>query len=254
MLMNILIVDDETLARENIKSLLKNQSDINNVFEAENGALALEVAEQHQPDIIFLDIQMPGQSGIELAEKLPSKSVIIFATAYDQHAITAFDLNAVDYLLKPFNDERFFDALQRARKALLSPETTNFQQVNELIQQMKAQADSPYKTRLVIKDPGRIRLIDIEQINYISGAGNYAEIHLLNGKSLLHRETLSALEKQLDPKLFIRIHRSSIVRRSSVCELRPNENGDYIVMLKCGAKLALSRRSKAKLDELTSLE
>lgn len=247
-------MDDETLARENIKSLLKNQSDINNVFEAENASMALEVAELHQPDIIFLDIQMPGQSGIELAEKLPSKSVIIFATAYDQHAITAFDLNAVDYLLKPFNDERFFDALHRARKELLNQGTTDFKQVNELIQQMKAQEDSPYKTRLVIKDPGRIRLIDVEQINFISGAGNYAEIHLFDDKPILHRETLSVLESQLDPKLFIRIHRSSIVRRSSVCELRPNENGDYMVLLKCGTKLALSRRSKAKLDELTSVE
>ena len=180
-MINVLIVDDETLARENIKSLLKNQSDIKNIFEAENGTQALTIAELQQVDIIFLDIQMPGQSGIELAEKLPSKSVIIFATAYNQHAITAFDLNAIDYLLKPFNDERFYNALHRARKELLNQGTTDFKEISELIQQMKTQQDSSYKTRLVIKDPGRIRLIDVEQIKFISGAGNYAEIHLFDG-------------------------------------------------------------------------
>lgn len=246
-------MDDETLARENIKSLLLSQTDVTHIFEAKNGTQAIEIAEQHQPEIIFLDIQMPGQNGIELAAKLPPTSVIIFATAFEQHAITAFDLNAIDYLLKPFSDQRFYEALQRGRKALLTHSAKNFTQVGELIEQLKTQQHSPYKSRLIVKDPGRIRLIDVEKINYIAGAGNYAEIHLFDDNPILHRETLSKLEQQLDPDVFIRIHRSSIVRRTSVCELRPNENGDYVVILKCGKELALSRRSKEKLDELLSV-
>lgn len=249
-MLKILIADDESLARETIKILLKSQSDIGEVKEAQDGNQVLEIFHEYKPDIVFLDIQMPGKTGVELAEQLPEDTVIIFATAYDQYAITAFELNAIGYLLKPFDDDKFYAALDKARKQVNERTATDFKKVGQLIQHMVDEQDKAYKGRLVVKDPGRIRLVDVDEINFIAGAGNYAEIHLLAGKTILHRETLTSLENQLDPKVFVRIHRSSIVRRTSVAELRPNENGDYTVVLKCGEKLTLSRRNKCKLDDL----
>ncbi|MGB1262056.1 MAG: LytR/AlgR family response regulator transcription factor [Cognaticolwellia sp.] len=246
----VLIADDEPLARESIKLLLAEQTDIAEVIEAEDGNQALLKSQQHQPELIFLDIQMPGQIGIKVAEQLPKNCVVIFVTAYDEYAVLAFELNAVDYLLKPFDDARFFQALERARKKILGYEFIDYKKVGQLIQHLKDEQEVRYKNRLIIKDPGRIRLIDVEQVNYITGAGNYAELHLLDGTSILHRETLTALEQQLDPEVFVRIHRSSIVRSCSVSELKPNENGDYTVILKNKAQLTLSRRNKLKLEAI----
>ena len=251
-MLNVLIADDEPLARETIKMLLAEQVDIDEIYEAGDGNQTLALASKHKPHIIFLDIEMPGMSGIELAKHLPPESVVIFATAYNEHAVTAFELNAIDYLLKPFDDERFFTALERARGRLKEEQQEDYAKISEIIQQMLTEQQKPYRERLVIRDPGRIRLVDVEQINYITGAGNYyAEIHLSDGKQVLHRETLSALEEQLDPSIFVRIHRSSIVRRSCICELRPNDKGDYSVILQSGEVLTLSRRNRAKLEELT---
>lgn len=248
-MIKVLIADDEPLARKNIKQLLANQSDIGTIFEAGDGAQALQIALDEEPELIFLDILMPKLTGIQLMQQLPSNSIVIFATAYDQYAITAFELNAIDYLLKPFDDQRFYQSLQRARDKL-GDQGPDYKQVGQLLQHMLTEKERKYKSRLVIKDPGRIRLLDVQQINYIAGAGNYAEVHLFDDKPLLHRETLTTLEKQLDPEVFIRIHRSTIVRRESIVELRPNEKGDYSVILRSGEHLTLSRRNKQKLDEL----
>lgn len=250
-MLNVLIADDEMLARETVKLLLENETDIGDILMAENGNQALVLAEAHQPQIIFLDIEMPGMSGIELAKLLPPQCVVIFATAYNEYAVTAFELNAIDYLLKPFDDERFYQALDRARQRLKDEQLEDYSKISEVIQQMLSEKQKTFRERLVIRDPGRIRLIDVEWINFITGAGNYAEIHLNNGKKILHRETLAALEEQLDPQVFVRIHRSSIVRRSCICELRPNDKGDYSVILQSGEVLTLSRRNRAKLEELT---
>lgn len=230
-MLNILIADDESLARETIKMLLSSQQDVAQVFEAEDGNQALALANKLKPQIIFLDIEMPGITGIELAKNLPSECVVIFATAYNEFAVSAFELNAIDYLLKPFDDDRFYAALDRARNRLREEQLEDYSKISEAIQQMLHEQQKPYRERLVIRDPGRIRLVDVEQINYITGAGNYAEIHLNDGKQILHRETLSSLEEQLDPTIFVRIHRSSIVRRSCISELRPNDKGDYSVIL-----------------------
>jgi two-component system LytT family response regulator len=250
-MLNILIADDESLARETIKMLLSSQQDVAQVFEAEDGNQALALANKLKPQIIFLDIEMPGITGIELAKNLPSECVVIFATAYNEFAVSAFELNAIDYLLKPFDDDRFYAALDRARNRLREEQLEDYSKISEAIQQMLHEQQKPYRERLVIRDPGRIRLVDVEQINYITGAGNYAEIHLNDGKQILHRETLSSLEEQLDPTIFVRIHRSSIVRRSCISELRPNDKGDYSVILHTGEVLTLSRRNRAKLEELT---
>ena len=249
-MIDVLVADDEPLARELIKLMLSEQQDIGQIFEANDGNQVLRSVEQNKPDIVFLDIQMPGQTGLELAAKLPSDIIVIFATAFDKFAVKAFELNATGYLLKPFDGAQLDAALSKARKQIANKTPTDFKKISQLIQHMVDEQDRPYKSRLVVKDPGRIRLVDVDEINFISGAGNYAEVHLFDDKPLLYRETLTSLEKQLDPNVFVRIHRSTIVRRSSVTELRPNENGDYSVILKSGEQLMLSRRNKSKLDTL----
>ncbi|WP_286270339.1 LytR/AlgR family response regulator transcription factor [Thalassotalea hakodatensis] len=252
-MISVLIADDEHLARKTIQYLLQNQADIGDIYFAENGNQVIELAKKHHPDIIFLDIQMPGKSGLQAAELLEIDAVIVFATAFDQYAISAFELNAIDYLLKPFDDDRFYQALDKAKRQVANNQVSNLANINELIIHLKQQADSPFKTQLVVKDPGRIRLIDVDDIEYIQGAGNYADIHLINGDHLLHRATLTMLETQLNPKEFIRIHRSSIVNRQCVRTLTATETGDYLVQLNSKSQLTLSRRNKNKLDTLLNL-
>ncbi len=250
-MLSILVADDENLARETIKILLRDETDIAQIYEAEDGNQALSMINEFEPNIVFLDIEMPGISGIDIAKQVTNKTIIIFVTAYNEHAVEAFELSAIDYILKPFDDDRFYKALHRARGKIQEDRQDDYSKLGEVIQQMLADHHKPYRDRLVIRDPGRIRLVDVDQIDYISGAGNYAEIHLNDGKHILHRETLSALEEQLNPQIFVRIHRSSIVRRSAISELRPNDKGDYSVILQSGEVLTLSRRNRAKLDELT---
>lgn len=249
-MISVLIADDEKLARKTIRYLLETQKDVENIYEAEDGNAVLALVEKYKPDIVFLDIQMPGKTGLEVAELLPEDVTIIFSTAYDEYAIAAFELNAIGYLLKPFEDDKFYNSLQKARVQIIERNHTDFKKVKELIHHLIEEKDNRYKNRLVIKDPGRIRLVDVADINYIVGAGNYAELHLFDGKTLLHRETLTALEKQLDPNEFLRIHRSSLVRIRSVKELRLNDSGDYTVLLSSGENLTLSRRNKDKLEVL----
>lgn len=250
--LRVLIVDDEHLARETIKVLLQNESDVEIIGEADNGQLAIEMIETEEPDVVFLDIQMPGCTGIDVAQRIDCGATnLVFVTAYDEYAIEAFKLSAVDYLLKPFDDDRFFDSLQKVRKKKLEDVRPDYSQLGHLINSMVEAAKSDYLQRIIIKDPGRIRIIDVDDVNWIAGAGNYAEIHLFNAdKTLLHRETMTSLEEKLNPKDFVRIHRSTIVRRSSICELRPNEKGDYQVILKTGEEMTLSRRNKHKLSDL----
>ena len=248
-MLKVLVADDERIARNIVALLLKGQEDVGEIYEARDGNEALELAQLYQPDVVFLDIQMPGQSGIQLAEKLKQDAVVIFVTAYDEYAVNAFELSAVDYLLKPFEDNRFFEALDRARKQLNEKRKSDTDKISQLLHYTLTEQKQKYKSRLVVKEPGRIRLLDIGQINYIAGAGNYAEVHMLDDSTVLHRETLTSLEQQLDPKVFVRIHRSTIVRRNSISELRPSTKGDYTVILSNGERMTLSRRNKAKLAE-----
>lgn len=251
-MIDVLIADDERIARETIKLLLKDQPDIGNIYLAADGEQAIALAKEHNPQLIFLDIQMPGKTGIEAVGELAEEAVVIFATAYDQYAIAAFELNAVDYLLKPFDDDRFYQSLLRARLKIASQDNNQLKDMKKLVTLLSQEPEKQYKSQLIVKDPGRIRLIDVASISHIQGAGNYADIHLQEGGHLLHRATLTTLESQLDPQEFIRIHRSTIVKRSCVKELNATENGDYVVTLCTGAQLTLSRRNKSKLDLLIS--
>lgn len=248
-MLSVLVADDERIARNIIVMLLKKMPDVGQVIEAKDGNQALAAAEEFRPDIIFLDIEMPGQSGIELAEKLRPESVVIFVTAYDEFAVNAFELCAVDYLLKPFEDKRFFKAMDKARRQIRENQKSDLSNISNLLSYALTEQRNDFKTRLVVKEPGRILLLEVANINYIAGAGNYAEVHLFDGTRVLHRETLTTLEQQLDPEEFVRIHRSTIVRRSSIVELRPNIKGDYTVILRDGQTLTLSRRNKSRLSE-----
>ncbi|MDM7861467.1 LytTR family DNA-binding domain-containing protein [Alteromonas sp. ASW11-36] len=244
-MIKVLIVDDEPLARECIAYLLNDTAEAVQCLQAENGDHALQLLAKENVDVAFLDMQMPGISGLQLAKQLPETVLKVFVTAYDEFALPAFEVNAVDYLLKPYSDARFAQAWQKVL-AKLQP-----------LQPVQNGPKPPIseragcKSRLVVRDPGRIRLIDVKHVNYITGAGNYVELHLDDGKTVLHRETMTALEQQLDPDVFIRIHRSSIVRRSFVIELRPNDKGDYTVILESGDLLTLSRRNRDKIEALT---
>lgn len=250
-MLNILIADDEPLARETVKLLLKDQPYVDCIYEASDGVQTLAVAEEHRPQLVILDIEMPGITGIELARQLPPECAVLFATAYNEFAVTAFELNAIDYILKPFEDSRFYAAIEKVRQRQEASHQPDMDKVSDVINQLMQSQQSHYRQRLVIRDPGRIRLIDVDQIDFITGAGNYVEVHLRDGKHVLHRETMATMESQLDPNDFVRIHRSSIVRRSSISELRPNDKGDYSVILHSGEVLTLSRRNRSKLDELT---
>ncbi len=243
MKLSCLIVDDEPLARAGIRYLLNQQQQFEIAAEADNGDDALRLAQLHQPDIIFLDIQMPGLDGLNVFKQLASKPAVIFCSAYAEHAVTAFDLSAVDYLLKPFSAERFQQALFKACGKIIDKLSRN-----------KTGSDAAtggYVDRLTIRDPGRLRIVDVSDISWIESAGNYVDIHVYSQpKSYLLRDTMSALEQKLDPAVFARIHRSSIVRKSDIVELRPGDKGDADVLLKCGALLTMSRRHRAALAEL----
>ncbi|MBF7074512.1 response regulator transcription factor [Glaciecola sp. MH2013] len=249
-MLRVLVADDESLARETVKLILSDIPYVTDVFEACNGTEALKVAQESQPDIVILDVEMPGCSGLELAKQLPDKCIVVFATAYNDYAIEAFELNAVDYILKPFEDDRFVRAIEKAAGRHSEKGFKSYHQLHSSLHSLAAQENDSYRERLIVRDPGRIRLIDVENISFISGAGNYAEVHLQDGKVILHRETLCELEKQLNPNLFVRIHRSSIVQRKMVVELRPNDKGDYTVILVNGETLTLSRRNRNKLEEI----
>ncbi|WP_334015831.1 LytR/AlgR family response regulator transcription factor [Alteromonas sp. S167] len=250
-MLKVLVADDERLARETIKVLLNEREEVTEIWEACNGDDAISLANLHHPDVVILDIEMPQKNGLEVAQLLPPHCIIVFVTAFNEHAIEAFELSAVDYILKPFDDERFHKMLNKISERVTDKNTLDLTQISDVIKQATHKPEQ-YKTRLIVRDPGRIRLVDVSSIIYIGGAGNYAELHLDDGNVILHRETLTSLESQLDPSLFLRIHRSTIVRRNAICELSPTEKGDYNVTLRSGECVVLSRRNRDKLEYLMS--
>ncbi|CAM3923274.1 LytR/AlgR family response regulator transcription factor [Rheinheimera salexigens] len=244
MKLSCLIVDDEPLARAGIRHLLTQQGQFNIAAEADNGNDALRLAELHNPDIIFLDIEMPGLNGINVFKSLTSKPEVIFCTAYADYAVNAFELSATDYLLKPFTTERFQQALFKAYGKIMDKLTNATAAIDQVA------ANVNFIQRLTIREPGRLRIVDVNDISWIESAGNYIEIHTQpQQKSYLMRETMANIEQKLDPAVFARIHRSSIVRKSDIIELRPGDKGDADVILKSGQQLVMSRRHRHALAE-----
>lgn len=250
----VLIVDDEPLARRGIRQHLKAVEDVEIVGEAANGKEAVAAIERHRPDLVFLDVQMPLVDGFGVAEIVgPEKMpVTVFVTAFDEHAIRAFEINALDYLLKPFDPERFQKTLERARRQIRSSGDLEqkFSALLENLQTMRSKPEAAaFLEKIVIKERGRIFFVPVEEIVWISSDGNYVKLHLKEKAHLL-RETMDRIESRLDPKMFLRLRRSTIVRIDEIKELQPLFAGEYAVVLKSGVKLVSSRRYRQNLDAL----
>jgi len=243
-----LVVDDELLAREIIREMIRRDPEIDIVGECGNGLDAVTMIETERPDMVFLDIQMPEMDGFAVIEAVGAQAmpVVIFVTAYDQYAVNAFKVHALDYILKPFDWERFADALLRA-KSQIRRESDLSDKLDALLRQMRKKHD--FIERLIIKTNGRVIFLRTEEIDWIEAEGNYVRLHV--GKdSYLQRDTIGGMEAKLDPTQFPRIHRSAIVNIDRVQELRPWFQGDYCVILRNGKELPLSRNYWDKLRQI----
>jgi len=248
----VLIVDDELLAREGMRILAERDKDLQIIGESSNGSKALEAIRSKAPDLVLLDIQMPEMDGFAVLQKLETKEIpyIIFVTAYDKYALRAFDVHALDYLLKPVDEDRFGRAVQRA-KAILQSGTGWDQHILELLQDLAGKTPH-HIDRVVVKEEGRIFFVKAAEIDWIEAKGNYAMLHS-GKKSFLIREAMTSLENQLDPKMFARIHRSTIVNVERIRELQSLFHGDYRVLLQDGTKLFMSRRYRERFRERMTL-
>jgi two-component system LytT family response regulator len=244
-----LVVDDEPLARERLNGLLSGELDIEIVGHCRDGEEAVTSIVDLTPDLVFLDVQMPQMNGFEVIEAVGNERMplVIFVTAYDQHALKAFQVRALDYLLKPFDRERFSEALHRARKQIEREETGDLgRRLLALVKDLRK--DQPRAERLVVKSGGRLFFLRADEIDWIEAAGNYVRLHVGNTSHLL-RETMNAIEARLDPEKFFRIHRSRIVNMERIQELQPWLNGEYSVLLRTGTRLTLSRGYREKLQD-----
>jgi two-component system LytT family response regulator len=237
-----LVVDDEPIARARVLSLLREESDIEVVGECSDGPQAMAAIEQMSPDLVFLDIQIPQLNGLELARTLSGSHMpaVVFVTAYDEYALGAFEIHALDYLLKPFSAERFQSALAHAREHLARRQSAagNGRQLPAMLPDTRQPASG--RERLVIKSSGRIYFVRTADIDWCEAAGNYIRIHV-GQQAHLVRCTMAHLETQLEGGPFVRIHRSTIVNVDRIDELRSSFNGEYVVLLRGGTRLTLSR-------------
>lgn len=243
-----LIVDDEPLAREGIALRLTRHPDIEVVGAIGRPSEAVSAIKRLAPDLLFLDVQMPGMSGFDVLRKtgLESVPVVVFVTAHDQYALDAFRAHAMDYLLKPVDDDRFDDALDRARRQLASRrDGETARRLHELLAESGPTA--VFQDRLPIKDGNGIRFVAVDEIERIQADGDYVRLHTM-GKSHLVREKLGELERSLDPKRFLRIHRSAIVRLASIVEVQPYFHGEYIIVTRSGARVKVSRTYRDALS------
>jgi two-component system LytT family response regulator len=252
-----LIVDDEPLARRNIRLLLKDDAEIEIVGEAASGREALALIKKHSPDLVFLDIQMPELDGFGVLESIEAERLpaIVFVTAFDQYALKAFEFHALDYLLKPFDDARFEKALRQAKLQVGQRELKDLsQRLVALLagREENATAVSPqpqYLSRLLIKSSGRVFFLKTDEIDYVQAEDYYVKLHV-GRKGHLLRETMNEMETKLDPAKFLRIHRSTIVNIERIRELQQHFNGEYIVVLHDGTEHKLSRSRREQLQTL----
>jgi two-component system, LytTR family, response regulator len=245
--MTTLIVDDEPLARERLRTLLAAEPSVEIAGECANGRTALAAIRELAPDVVFLDVQMPEMDGFEVLERLGGESlpVIVFVTAFDKYAIRAFEVCALDYLLKPFDKERFQQTLARARA---EHERRNAGEWTERLRSVldELRARPRYADRLVVRSGGRVIFLRIEELDWAEAAGNYVRLHA-GPSEYLYRETMAGLEAMLDPARFARVHRSAIVNVDRIQEMRPLFRGDFAVVLRGGKQLTLSRAYRDRL-------
>lgn len=241
--MKVIIIDDELPARKKIRTFLADEPKIEIIGEASNGLEAVKLIEELRPDLIFLDIQMPGLTGFQVLQALDKAIMpsVIFTTAYDEYAVKAFEVNALDYLLKPFDEERFQKALERVNKQ--NTQNNQYNQLTNLLLELKKQPN--YLQRLLIKTAGKIIFIKTDEIDWIEAEEKYVQIHVGKDK-YLYRETMNTLEQQLNPENFTRIHRSYIVRIDFIKELVPWSHADYLLILQDKTELNLGRNYRDK--------
>jgi len=232
----VIIVDDEPLARRGIRVRLERLAGVDVVAECASGGEAVRAIRTHAPDVEFLDVQMPGMDGFAVVQAVGTDAmpVTIFVTAYETHAIRAFDANALDYLLKPIDDERFARAVDRARRRLAE-------------RRGASPAESPLVDRIVVRDRGSVLLLAHDDVDWIAAEGDYVRVHA-GGRGHLVRDTMAALASRLDPARFARIHRSAIVNLSRVKEIRPHGDRDYLAVLRDGTRLKVSRTYRGRLN------
>ena len=243
MTLRILIVDDEPPARARLSRLLEAHHDVEVVGECGDGANAVQAIETALPDLILLDVQMPELDGFEVLRTLdvPKMPAVIFVTAFDKYAVRAFEVHALDYVVKPVEQARFDHALSRARQHLNEPQEAIAGLLRELAR------ERTYLLRIPVRSDGRVKVIDLEDVDWLGAADNYVTIHA-GGREYLVRDTIAAVERRLDPSQFARVHRSTIVRIDRIAELVPDLHGDFRIRLKNGAELALSRTYRARVE------
>ena len=247
----VLIVDDEPLARRGVRAHLKPFSDFSVIGECEDGPAAIEAISRHAPDLVFLDVQMPDLNGFEMLQRLPQDShpFIIFLTAYDQYALRAFDVHALDYLLKPIDSERFAEAMERVRRQMKLEIADSIEaRLRGLLDEYdSSRQPTPYVERFTVRVGKRISFIMADEIDWIEAVGDYACFHV-GKKSPMLRETLNTLETRLDPGKFARIHRSTIVQLARIKELERLPNRELRLRLVDESRLKVSRTYRGRLD------
>jgi two-component system LytT family response regulator len=248
--MRILIVDDEPLARRGVALRLRKFKNVEIIGECGDGLTAVAKILELSPDLVFLDVQMPGMDGFEVLRALPAGKLpcVIFLTAYERHALKAFEVHALDYLLKPVSNVRFSSALDRALKLV---DSTRKAMMTERVLEMLGQTAGKYVSRFTVQTGTRIQIIAADDVDWIAAAGDYVELHV-NSRSFLLRETMVALEQRLDPAKFLRIHRSRIVQSKSIVELRSIENREFVMKLLDGSEHRSSRTYADPLERWLS--
>lgn len=237
------LLDDEPLARQLIRALLKPYNEIEIVAECGDGFEGFKTIQEYKPDLIFLDIQMPRVTGFEMLELLEEPPSVIFTTAFDEYALKAFEANAIDYLLKPVTKDRMDKAMQKWLQTAQHRKVENMQELLE-----GAAADG-YKNRIVVKDNGLIRIIPEQEIYYVEASDDYVKIYTKEGK-YLKKSTLSYIEKTLDPKRFVRVHRSYLIPVEQLIRIEPYEKDSHIALLQGGAKIPVSKTGLSRLKDL----
>jgi two-component system LytT family response regulator len=249
-MIRVVVIDDEPIAREGVRRHLVREPGVEIIAECGDGLTAVETIRELAPDLVFLDVQMPGMDGFEVTHAIgiDVMPAVVFVTAYDKYALRAFEVNAVDYLLKPFDSERFQKAFQRARVQI---ERRTTEAINEKLQALleSMRPQQRHLERLVVKSGGRIFFLPVAEIDWIESADNYVNLHC-GRESHLIRETLSGLESKLNPEEFLRVRHSAIVNLKRIKELRPLFKGEYEIVLQNGVKLTSSRRYRNKIMQI----
>lgn len=249
-MIRVLIVDDEPIARRGIRQQLRGEADLEVIGECGDGAEAIDAITELAPDLVFLDIQMPEMNGFDVVEALRGvfMPAIVFVTAYDEWAVRAFEVQALDYILKPFEDERLQTVLRRVKTYFNNTQPTDFLQKVQTLLADRA-AGARYLTRLLVRESGTVSFIPLDEVDWIEAADYYARVHV-GKKTQLVRYTMNDLEKQLDPERFVRAHRSAIVNVSKVKEIRIAHQNHHAIVLCSGASVPLSRSKKDLLEEV----